>query len=491
MNDVAGSAEPIFKNSFKKIIDDFKQVAPKVDYWSLRLVFDQEESLSVRQNVVQPPHLSQSKGAHLTIVHNGGYGYAATSQLNRAGFAAAVEQAMQWVQVSRAHTALDPAMIPRPRTSGQYQTSVRDPWDGISLGGKISLLQDINKTLKLHECIVDWQAYLCRRHTQVLMLTCDDVQIEQDFHYVMPGMEAVANMGSETQRRTGGGWGTMRQGGLEQLAALHFPTAAKQVAEEAIALVNAPQCPSGEMSVLLMPSQMMLQIHESIGHPLELDRILGDERNYAGTSFVTLDMCGNYRYGSELLNITYDPTVKEEMASYGFDDEGSPAQREYVIRNGILERFLGGAVSQARTGLPGVANARASDWNRPPIDRMANLNLEPGEHSLPELIGSIEKGVLMDTNLSWSIDDSRNKFQFGCEFGRIIQDGELREIVRNPNYRGISATFWRNLAAVGNASTFEIWGTPNCGKGEPNQMVHVGHASPPCVFHNVQVFGGD
>jgi predicted Zn-dependent protease len=244
------------------------------------------------------------------------------------------------------------------------------------------------------------------------------------------------------------------------------------------------------MSVLLMPNQMMMQIHESIGHPLELDRILGDERNYAGTSFVTVDMCGSYQYGSELLNVTYDPDVPQELASYAFDDEGVPAQRTHIIRNGILKRLLGGAISQARAQLRGVANARASGWNRPPIDRMANLNLEPGAMSLDDLVASIEHGVLMDTNLSWSIDDSRNKFQFGCELGRVIKDGEIKGMVKNTNYRGISATFWRNLAAVGDGTTFEIWGTPNCGKGEPNQVIQVGHASPACVFHQVEVFGG-
>jgi predicted Zn-dependent protease len=240
-----------------------------------------------------------------------------------------------------------------------------------------------------------------------------------------------------------------------------------------------------------MPNQMMLQIHESIGHPLELDRILGDERNFAGTSFVYPEMCGNYQYGSELLNVTFDPGLPTEMASYGFDDEGTPAQRTYIIRNGILERLLGSALSQARSELPGVANARASGWHRPPIDRMANLNVEPGNSSMESLINSIENGVLMDTNSSWSIDDSRNKFQFGCELGRIIKDGELQGLVKNPNYRGISANFWRNLAAVGNESTFEVWGTPNCGKGEPNQVIHVGHASPACVFRDVEIFGGD
>ncbi|MCG6865260.1 MAG: TldD/PmbA family protein, partial [Thiogranum sp.] len=174
-----------------------------------------------------------------------------------------------------------------------------------------------------------------------------------------------------------------------------------------------------------------------------------------------------------------------------FDDEGTPADRVHLIRDGMLLRPLGGAVSQSRAGLDGVANARASDWNRPAIDRMANLNLEPGTSSLDELIGSIEYGVLMDTNRSWSIDDSRNKFQFGCELGRVIENGELKGLVRNPNYRGISATFWRNLAGVGDAGSFEVWGTPNCGKGEPNQMIQVGHASPACVFRDVEIFGGD
>ncbi len=171
------------------------------------------------------------------------------------------------------------------------------------------------------------------------------------------------------------------------------------------------------MDVLLMPDQMILQIHESIGHPLELDRILGDERNFAGTSFVTPDMFGTYRYGSELLNITFDPTRAEELASYGWDDEGAPAEQVHLIRDGILERPLGGATSQLRAGLPGTSNARADNWNRPPIDRMANLNLEPGDASLADMIAGIERGVMMETNCSWSIDDSRNKFQFGCERG--------------------------------------------------------------------------
>jgi predicted Zn-dependent protease len=201
-------------------------------------------------------------------------------------------------------------------------------------------------------------------------------------------------------------------------------------------------------------------------------------------------MFGSYRYGSDLLNISFDPTENYEFASYGWDDDGTAAERELLIARGILVRPLGGRISQHRAGMPGVANSRACAWNRPPIDRMANLNLEPGHDDLATLIGRVERGVYMETNASWSIDDSRNKFQFSCEFAREIVDGRLGRVLRNPSYRGISATFWRSLAGVGDRASMQVLGTPYCGKGEPNQAVRVGHASPPCWFRGVDVFGG-
>jgi predicted Zn-dependent protease len=298
----------------------------------------------------------------------------------------------------------------------------------------------------------------------------------------------VANHGAVTQARS---FEHAQQGGLDTLGRSGFVGCGARLADEALRLLAAPDCPTGTMDLLLMPDQMMLQIHESIGHPLELDRILGDERNYAGTSFVTADMFGSYRYGSDLLNVTYDPALPAEIATFAFDDEGSRAEKTWLIRAGVLERPLGGHLSQMRAGMAGTANARACSWNRPPIDRMANLNVEPGTSTLAEMIASIERGVLMRTNVSWSIDDSRNKFQFGCEWGELIEDGTVRGVVKNPNYRGVSANFWRSLRMVGAPDTFEIHGTLYCGKGEPNQGIHTGHASPACVFADVAVFGGD
>ena len=188
--------------------------------------------------------------------------------------------------------------------------------------------------------------------------------------------------------------------------------------------------------------------------------------------------------------MTFDPEQRGEAAAYAFDDDGTPATKAYLIRDGLLVRALGGALSQQRAQLPGVANSRASSWNRPPIDRMANLNIEPGTSSLDAMIAGIEHGIMMRTNTSWSIDDHRNKFQFGCEWGQLIENGRLTQVVRQPNYRGISANFWRNLVAVGNAETRGVYGTSMCGKGEPMQIVRVGHASPACVFSGIDVFGG-
>jgi predicted Zn-dependent protease len=472
------------------VAQKFNNIAPDVDFWTLRLTNETHEAISVRQGVMQPVFNQLARGALLTVVSGDGCGYAATSDLSPAGLKKAARQAKDWALQSSALGLLTANDYPRPEVKARYETPVEQHWAELRLDEKVALLQDANKALKINDSIVDWQAYLGYRCDDILFISSTDAHIEQRFHYINPGLVAVANEGSLTQYRSGGGSQSSRQGGLEQLSLLDFPHAATPLAEQAVALLSADECPQGIMDVVLAPSQMILQIHESIGHPLELDRILGDERNYAGTSFVTQDMFGSYRYGSELLNVTFDPDRTEQLASYAYDDEGTPARREYIIRNGILQRSLGGATSQARAGMPGVANARQADWFRPPIDRMANLNVEPGDKSLEDMISSVEHGVYLETNRSWSIDDSRNKFQFGCELGRVIENGELKGLVRNPNYRGISATFWRSLVAVGNEDSFQVQGVTNCGKGEPNQAIYVGHASPACHFSDVDVFGG-
>jgi predicted Zn-dependent protease len=346
--------------------------------------------------------------------------------------------------------------------------------------------------------IVSWSAQLSVTHRIQQFHVDGRLRSAQSMQFVEPNLIATAAQGSLSQTRTLGGQynGFCQQGGFEVILASGLLGGGARIAAEALQLLAAPACPTGSFDLLLAPDQMMLQIHESIGHPLELDRILGDERNFAGGSFVTPDMFGHYRYGSDLLNVSFDPGVPRELAGYAADDDGEVAQPVQLIRNGILLRPLGGGLSRARAAargvvLEGTANSRAVGWHRPPIDRMANLNIEPGDSTFDQMVACVERGVLMRTNASWSIDDARNKFQFGCEWGQLIEDGELTTVVRNPGYRGVSATFWRSLAAVGNADSVAVLGTPFCGKGEPGQVIRVGHASPACLFGQVDIFGAE
>ncbi len=477
--------------------DLFARLRADVAFYAVRLVEEDSETISVRKGVPQPFVRRIDRGAMVTVIDRGAYGYAATSDLSRDGLQAALERACDWAAATRSTSVLQYPMPSDPAPRGHYGSPLDRPMP--SRREQFALVAQVDAAAQIDARIVDSFASIETCIASHRYLTNHGGDVTQVYRFVLPNVQATASDGHDTQTRSLGGQynGFCQQGGAEVLERSGFVDGGATVAREAIELLDAPNCPSGRMDLLLMPDQMMLQIHESIGHPLELDRILGDERNFAGTSFVTLDMFGHYQYGSPLLNVSFDPTRPQQFASYAFDDEGGAAERELLIREGLLVKPLGGALSQARAkhllgehiDLGGVANTRSSNWNRAPIDRMANLNIEAGTSTLGEMIASIERGVMMKTNVSWSIDDSRNKFQFGCEWGRLIEHGRLTAVVKNPNYRGISATFWRSLKAVGDESTLEVMGTPFCGKGEPSQVIRVGHASPACVFADVDVFG--
>ncbi|UXZ96931.1 TldD/PmbA family protein [Pseudomonas phytophila] len=468
----------------------FTALQSRAQFFSVRYVRQTSQHLCVRKNVAEPPHLSSDEGAMLTVRLNGVEAYAATRDLSQRGLQAALEQAEAHARRLAPHALLNLSDQPVATAQADYLSPhLQDAFPPLS--DCLQLLMSESSAVPKDERLVNWQVTLGLENVEQIYLNNAGAQIRRAQRFVYPGMTVTAYDGSDSQTRSLGRDNFGQQGGAEVIANCGLVGAASKVADQALQLIMAPNTPNGPRDLLLTPDQMILQIHESIGHPLELDRILGDERNYAGTSFVKASDFGHLQYGSELLNVTFDPDIPEQLASYSHDDDGTPASKQFLIRKGVLERPLGGALSQYRADLPGVANSRACNWNRPPIDRMANLNIEPGDKSLDQLIGNIEHGVLMSTNRSWSIDDARNKFQFGCEWGQLIENGELKGVVKNPNYRAISAQFWKNLSAVGDASTFKVLGTPNCGKGEPNQVVRVGHASPACVFKQVDVFGGD
>jgi predicted Zn-dependent protease len=461
------------------------------DWVGLRVVKESTSIYSVRDGLPQKNGRVVSQGVMVEVLVDGQIGYSATNSLQLANLQAAAQIAYRQA-VAASHWAIHPLTTAvRPKVVGQYTTPFLKPLNAISPGEVNEVLVRICQEMKVSDQVVQTNAFASAIETDTWFVSSNGSEVYQQFFLLETHYGVTAQDGAIVQQRSNNGHlAHCYQGGWEVFLETNLWERAHQVGTQAIELLTSPECPNTATTLVLAPDQMMLQIHESIGHPLELDRILGDERNYAGGSFVKPSDFGHLSYGSELMNITFNPTVPGEFASYSFDDIGAPATREYLIQAGTLLRGLGSLESQQRLGVPGVACARASSWNRPPIDRMANLNLEPGTETFAELIRDIEHGVYMEANRSWSIDDQRYKFQFGCEYAKLIENGQLTQTLRNPNYRGTTPEFWHNLVKVGNSETWEMYGTPYCGKGEPNQAIRVGHGSPVCVFAEVEVFGG-
>ena len=461
------------------------------EWVGLREVYEAHTPRMIRDGLPVANSRNSTHGLMVEVLADGQFGYYGTPDLTQKGVAAAAEKAFLQAKLAARHSIFQFDKSARPVYKGEYLSPFKKGRDSLSAGRLNQILIEAYNHLKVSDKIVSASSFCQIIETNCRFVSSSGSDINQEFLMLEFDLSATAAEGANQQTRTFGGMrGTCRQMGMEFFDQQEIFVNANRIGQQAIELLYADECPSDTMDVVIAPDQMMLQIHESVGHALEVDRILGDERNYAGWSFVKLEDFGNLKYGSDLMNITFDPTLESEFASYAFDDGGLKARKEYLIKDGILLKGLGGQESQIRSGLDGVANFRSSGWNRAPIDRMANINLEAGESSFEELISSVKYGVYMESNKSWSIDDYRNKFQFGCEYGRLIENGELTKVVKNPNYRGISTPFWNSLKGVGNNDTFRIYGTPNCGKGEPNQVIRVGHASPMCLFGDIQVFGG-
>ena len=462
-----------------------RQARDNCEWAALRHYRETTTQREVRNDQPEKNESSLDEGVMCEVLVNGHLGYAATADTSTAGLQRAFARAIATTHATSAHKVHAFSEQVRPAVQGRYQSPRQRALDATSVAEITDCLLAASKAMAVSDLVVNRSARAMLVRTEIGYFSTNGTDVQQSFDMLDVELSATAAQGVQSQTRN---WSRTGQLGGEVFELDAFTRNARQTALEALELLLAPNCPTGAMDLILMPDQMMLQIHESIGHPLELDRILGDERNYAGWSFVKAADFGQLQYGSPLMNVTFDPAKANSFASYAFDDGGNPATREFLIEGGILKRGLGSLESQHRSGLPGVANFRSASWNRAPIDRMANVNLEPGSATLDELIGQVEKGIVMTTNRSWSIDDYRNKFQFGCEHGRLIENGRLGAVVRNPNYRGVTVDFWNRLIGVGREDTTH--GTPYCGKGEPSQVIRVGHSSPPCLFRGVEVFGG-
>ena len=471
--------------NLNKLINQFKV---DCDFVSIRCVEQKNRLLTAKNGAYESASLNHTKGVMIEVLVDGQFAYAATDNLSTDSLTRCFKNARAIAKNASKYKIANLDVLDRGNTKGLYRSNTKYQMDSLSLSEIQARLIEASGHLKVSDKVINAKAYAQLSKTSSTLVSSTGMEIEQHFDQINFDLMATSQDANDVQSRSLGMMNA--QGGLEHLDTNFLNTHAQRIGKESLELLEASECPTGEFDLLLAPDQLYLQIHESIGHPLEIDRIIGDERNYAGWSFVSASDFGNLKYGSDILNVTFDPTHEGELASYQFDDLGVKASKEYLIKDGVLMRGLGSIESQKRSGINGVASSRATSWNRAPIDRMANINIEPGKSSLKDMISATEKGIYMQTNRSWSIDDYRNKFQFGCEYAQLIENGKITKTLKNPNYHGISIPFWNALKMVGDQSSFEVWGSFYCGKGEPNQIIRVGHAMPTCLFENVSVFGG-
>jgi TldD protein len=459
-------------------------------YADVRTVRRLDESISIKTGRVEGVASNESEGFGVRVLVDGAWGFAASHILTAAE---ADRVAGEAVRIGRASaTALRDRVVlaDRPPAVGRFETPVKEDPFAVPLERKIAdLLAADTAATKVKGIAFTESMYAAQREWKTFAAT-DGSLTEQVITHVGSAIEANAIDGDEHQRRSypdsGGGWNAA---GYEFVRGLGLADRAEPLAEEAVELLTAPQCPSGRFTIVLDPSQLYLQVHESCGHPTELDRVFGTEASYAGTSFLTTDkLDAGFRYGSDLIDIVADATAPGGMGTFGWDDEGVEAQAVPLVKEGIFVGYLTSRETAPRIGRTSGGAMRADGWNRIPLIRMTNINLlpKPGM-SLDEIVADTDDGLYLASNRSWSIDDRRLNFQFATEVAYEIKGGKKGRLFKNPTYTGITYEFWRSCDAVGDARSYVMLGTPNCGKGEPGQVGHVGHAVPGARFRDVQV----
>ena len=467
-------------------------------YADARAVHHREQTVGVKDGIVDTLGETEDRGLGVRVIADGAWGFASSAVLERDEVARTAALAVEIAKAS-ALASTEPVDIGPPVASrGIYRTPVEiDPFE-VPVEDKIALLLATDEAMRRVSGVTVARGVLICLRDQKVFANSEGAFVEQEIVETGGGIVALAVADGEVQQRSyPNSFGRdQRTGGWEHILKADLPANAERVASEVVALLTAAPCPSTTTTLILGPTQLALQIHESCGHPTELDRVFGSEAAYAGTSFLTTDKLGSFRYGSAVVNLTADATLPGGLGTFGWDDEGVPAQRVELVREGMFSGYLSSRESAATLARmegwdPAEARSggamRATSWSRIPLVRMTNISIEPGEWSFDDLIASTDDGIYMETNRSWSIDDKRLNFQFGTEMGYEIRGGKLGRLLKNCTYTGITPQFWGACDAVCNRDHWDVWGTPNCGKGQPSQIAHTGHGASPARFRNIRV----
>ncbi len=459
-------------------------------YADARFLREEWEAIDVQDERLQGVDRGSTAGIGIRVIVDGMWGFAGTARPKDADVERAAANA---VEIARASSALKAAAVrlaDEPAHVATWATDIQEDPFAVPLDEKIATLLEAAKRMREVHGLGIAEASMDSWRRTSFLATSDGARIDQTVTQSGAGIRALAIGEREIQQRSypNSFRGHFACLGYEHVRAMDLAGNAPRLAEEAVALLKAPECPSVETTLILDAPQLALQVHESIGHPVELDRVLGMEAAYAGTSFLAPPDRGNLRYGSDLVNITADATLPGALGSFGYDDEGVAAQRSEVITGGVFRQFLSSRETAPEIGEPrSNGTMRASGWDVIPLIRMTNINLEPGDSSLEKMISETNDGVFMSTNQSWSIDDKRVNFQFGCEIAWEIRKGKRKRMLRNPNYAGKTVDFWSSCDAIGGRDEWAVWGTPNCGKGQPGQTARVAHGTAPARFRRVNI----
>lgn len=460
-------------------------------YADVRILLTRREDILVKNERVASLEQTEDMGVGVRVIVNGAWGFAAAREVSPEAIDKCVSQAVEIARASATLKEREVILAPEPPHVAFWETPISvDPFT-VSLDRKVETLRQCTQKMRKFpevKVAVGWMSFQ-RKHQW--FVSTEGAVIEQILTRSGAGIQAQATDGSELQVRSypQSHGGQFMSKGYELVEELRLLDHAERIADEARALLTADPCPEGELDLILDGSQLALQIHESVGHPLELDRVFGSEANYAGTSFATPEKLGNFQYGSPIVNIVADATSPGGLATFGYDDEGVQAQRWYLVKDGILVDYLTSRETAARLGAQRSHGCmRADGWQNLPIIRMVNISLMPQQGTLDDLIADTKHGVLMAVNRSWSIDNQRVQFQFGCEIGWEIKDGKKVRMVKNPCYAGITWEFWGSCDFICGESEFVLWGVPNCGKGQPPQRAEMSHGAAPARFRKVKVF---
>jgi TldD protein len=429
---------------------------------------------------------TESEGIGVRVLVDGAWGFAGSGRLDESAARHAALRAAEFARAApgRHQTKLAPV----DAHTGEHRTPLeRDPFS-VPLSEKIDLCLRAEEGMK-HEDVKVTVAMVRAQREHKVLVSSEGTNVEQEIVECGGGIDAYASSDDVSQIRSYPSQhsGVSGQGGWEYVERLGLDREAPRVGEQAAALLRAPECPAGRTTIVLSPEQTIMQVHESVGHPTELDRVYGTEAAYAGTSFLSADDLGSLRYGSERMNITADATTPEGLGTFAFDDEGVPASREPIVTEGVLRGFLSSRETAAHLGAGAGGSMRADGWARMPLVRMTNLHLEPGEGSFEDLLAGVDDGLYLETNKSWSIDDKRLNFQFGTQIAWEIKKGKLVRMLRDATYTGVTPVFWGKLDAVAGPEEWKLFGLTNCGKGQPGQEAHVSHGAAQARFRDVEV----